>query len=78
MNIEHRWHAVSNTLGLDFSNKEYGGTILATDNSGNVYKGAFDPNCAGTDEKWKIHHLNNAFGAPQHEDPTEDKYYFGE
>lgn len=76
--IEHRWHAVSNTLGVDFSKKDNGGTLLTTDNSGNVYKGAFDPNCAGTDEKWKVHHLSNAFGANQHEDPTEDKYYFAD
>lgn len=75
---EHRWHAVSNALGVDFSKKDNGGTLLTTDNSGNVYKGAFDPNCAGTDEKWKIHHLSNAFGANQHEDPTADKYYHGE
>lgn len=75
---EHRWHAVSNTLGVDFSKNEYGGTLLTTDNSGNVYKGAFDPNCSGTDEKWKIHHLSNAFGANQHEDPTSDKYYFAD
>ena len=75
---EHRWHAVSNTLGVDFSKKDNGGTLLTTDNSGNVYKGAFDPNCAGTDEKWKIHHLSNAFGANQHEDPTADKYYLGD
>ena len=69
---------MSNTLGVDFSKKENGGALLTLDNSGNVYKGAFDPNCAGTDEKWKIHHLTNAFGANQHEDPTEDKYYLGE
>lgn len=43
-----------------------------------MYKGAFDPNCAGTDEKWKIHHMSNAFGTEQHEDPLEDKYYHGE
>ena len=72
---EHRWHAVSNTLGVDFSKKDNGGTLLASDNSGNVYKGAFDPYCSGTDEKWKVHHLSNAFGANQHEDPTADKYY---
>ena len=78
LNAEHSWHAVSNTLGVDFSKKENGGTLLTTDNSGNVYKGAFDPLCAGTDEKWKIHHLNNAFGANQHEDPIADKYYLGE
>lgn len=78
MTIEHSWHAVSNTLGVDFSKKENGGALLTTDNSGNVYKGAFDPNCAGTDEKWKIHHLSNAFGANQHEDPTADKYYLGD
>ena len=56
---EQRWHAVQHTLGTDFSKQEYGGTVLSTDNSGNVYKGAFDPNCAGTDEKWKIHHMSN-------------------
>ena len=78
LNIEHSWHAVSNTLGVDFSKKENGGTLLTLDNSGNVYKGAFDPNCSGTGEKWKIHHLTNAFGANQHEDPTEDKYYLPE
>ena len=78
LNIEHSWHAVSNTLGIDFSKKENGGTLLTTDNSGNVYKGAYDPHCAGTDEKWKIHHLSNAFGANQHEDPTADKYYLPE
>ena len=78
LNIEHSWHAVSNTLGVDFSKKENGGAFLTTDNSGNVYKGAFDPNCAGTEEKWKIHHQSNAFGANQHEDPVEDKYYLGE
>ena len=75
--VEHSWHAVSNTLGVDFSKKDNGGALLTMDNTGNVYKGAFDPNCAGTDEKWKIHHLSNAFGANQHEDPIEDKYYFG-
>ena len=78
LNVEHSWHAVSNTLGVDFSKKENGGALLTTDNSGNVYKGAFDPNCSGTDEKWKIHHPNNAFGANQHEDPTADRYYLGE
>ncbi len=72
---EQCWHAVQHTLGTDFSKKEYGGTILTTDNSGNTYKGAFDPNCAATSEKWKIHHVGNAFGAPQHEDPVEDRYY---
>ena len=77
LEVEHSWHAVSNTLGVDFSKKDNGGTLLTMDNTGNVYKGAFDPNCAGTDEKWKIHHLSNAFGANQHEDPTEDKYYLG-
>lgn len=76
--VEHSWHAVSNTLGVDFSKKDNGGTLLTMDNTGNVYKGAFDPNCAGTDEKWKIHHLSNAFGANQHEDPTADKYYLGD
>ena len=76
--IEQRWHAVKNTIGTDFTRKEYGGTILTSDNTGNVYKGAFDPNCSGTDEKWKIHHQSNAFGTNQHEDPVEDKYYFGE
>lgn len=75
---EHRWHAVQQTIGTDFSKKEHGGTILTMDNSGNVYKGAFDPNCAGTDEKWKIHDISNQFGANQHEDPKEDKYYHGE
>ena len=69
---------MSNTLGVDFSKKDYGGTLLTMDNSGNVYKGAFDPHCSGTDEKWKVHHLSNAFGANQHEDPTADKYYFGD
>jgi hypothetical protein len=56
----------------------FGGTILNTDNSGNVYKGAFDPHCNCTDEKWKIHHESNAFGAPQSEDPMADKYYMPE
>ena len=74
---EEQWHAVQHTLGTDFSEKKNGGTILNMDNSGNVYKGAFDPNCAGTNEKWKIHHISNAFGANQNEDPTEDKYHFG-
>ena len=74
---EQRWHAVQHTLGTDFSKQEYGGTVLSTDNSGNVYKGAFDPNCSGTDEKWKIHHMSNAFGADQHLDPSEDKYWTG-
>ena len=75
---EQRWHAVQHTLGVDFSSQDVGGAVVNMDNSGNVYKGAFDPNCAGTDEKWKIHHESNAFGAPQHEDPIEDKYYLGE
>lgn len=78
MTDEHRWHAVQRTIGTDFSKKDYGGTILTMDNSGNVYKGAFDPNCSGTDEKWKIHDIANSFGADQHEDPKEDKYYHGE
>lgn len=43
-----------------------------------MYKGAFDPVCSGTDEKWKVHNVSNAFGANQHDDPTEDKYYHGE
>ena len=60
---EHRWHAVQHTIGTDFSKQEYGGTILTTDNSGNVYKGAFDPYCSGMDERWKIHHPSNSFGA---------------
>lgn len=63
---------------MDFSKDELGGAVLTTDNSGNVYKGAFDPNCSGTDEKWKVHHPSNDFGTNQHEDPTEDKYYHGE
>lgn len=75
--VEQKWHAVQHTLGTDFSKKDYGGTILTTDNSGNVYKGAFDPYCAGTDEKWKVHHMSNAFGTNQHEDPVEDKYHLG-
>ena len=69
---------MSNTLGVDFSTQENGNAYLTTDNSGNVYKGAFDPNCSATDEKWKIHHPNNAFSANQHEDPSEDKYFKGE
>jgi hypothetical protein len=77
VNEEHRWHAVQHTLGVDFSKKDNGGTILNTDNSGNVFKGAFDPNCVGTDEKWKIHNTANSFGANQHEDPVEDKYKVG-
>lgn len=75
---EQRWHAVQHTIGTDFSRTEYGGTILTMDNSGNVYKGAFDPNCSGTNEKWKIHHTGNAFGTNQNEDPVADKYYHGE
>lgn len=78
LDVEQSWHAVQHTIGTDFSKEEYGGTILATDNSGNVYKGAFDPNCSCTNEKWKIHHETNAFGAPQQEDPSADKYYLGE
>lgn len=69
---------MQHTIGTDFAKRDYGGTVLTTDNSGNCYKGVFDPNCAGTNEKWKIHHMSNAFGTPQHEDPTADKYYFGE
>lgn len=65
-------------MGVDFQNDSAGGTILTTDNSGNVYKGAFDPNCSGTDEKWKIHDNSNAFGVIQQEDPKEDKYFKGE
>lgn len=65
------------TLGVDFSIKENGGAKVTMDNSGNTYKGAFDPSCAGTDEKWKVH-ANNSFGANQHEDPTADKYLHGE
>ena len=75
---EQRWHAVQRTLGVDFSEAEYGPAILTSDNSGNVYKGAFDPNCIGTNEKWKVHHGSNSFGTSQHEDPTEDKYLHGE
>ena len=75
---EQKWHAVQHTMGVDFSTEKAGGTILTTDNSGNVYKGAFDPNCAGTDEKWKIHDNSNAFGVVQQEDPKEDKYFKGE
>lgn len=76
--VEQKWHAVAHTLGVDFSDKRYGNAIVTTDNSGNVRKGAFDPNCIGTDEKWKIHHTSNSFGAYQHEDPTADKYHLGE
>lgn len=75
--VEQKWHAVSHALGVDFSERENGNAILTQDNSGNVYKGAFDPNCAGTDEKWKIHHATNSFGANQHDDPTADKYHIG-
>ena len=75
---EQRWHAVQRTLGIDFSQAQTGGVVVGTDNSGNVYKGAFDPNCAGSDEKWKIHHMSNAFGTPQHDDLVEDKYWKGE
>lgn len=73
-NPEQRWHAVHHTLGVDFSKQEYGGTVVTQDNSGNNYKGAFDPHCTGTDEKWKVHY-DNAFGTPQHDDPIEDKYF---
>ena len=76
--VEQKWHAVAHTLGVDFSDKRYGNAIVTTDNSGNVRKGAFDPNCIGTEEKWKIHHTSNSFGAYQHEDPTADKYHLGE
>ena len=75
---EQRWHAVAHTLGVDFADEENGGALLTMDNSGNVYKGAFDPHCCGTDEKWKIHHPSNEFGAYQDEDPTADKYYQGD
>ena len=75
---EQSWHAVQHTLGLDFSQESLGGTILTTDNSGNVYKGAFDPQCSGTDEKWKVHDKTNAFGVNQHQDPSEDRYYHGD
>ncbi len=74
---EQRWHAVQHTLGADFSRNNLGGTVLQGDNSGNVYKGAFDPNCAGSNEKWKVHQ-DSPFGTNQHEDPTEDKYWLGE
>ena len=75
---EQKWHAVAHTLGVDFSKEENGNAILTMDNSGNVYKGAFDPNYAGTDEKWKVHHPSNDFGANQHEDPIADKYKMGQ
>ena len=75
---EQKWHAVAHTLGVDFSKDENGNATLTTDNSGNVYKGAFDPNYAGTAEKWKIHHPSNDFGANQHEDPIADKYKMGQ
>ena len=75
---EQRWHAVQHTLGTDFSKPEYGGAVLSTDNSGNVFKGAFDPNCSGTDEKWKVHSVGSAFGVDQSLDPKEDKYWKGE
>lgn len=39
-----------------------------------MYKGVYDPTCACTDEKWKVH-ANNAFGANQHEDIKDDKYW---
>lgn len=74
---EHRWHAVQQTLGTDFSKKEHGNAILTTDNSGNVHKGAFDPNCAGSNEKWKVHRVGNQFGTDPHDDPVADKYNFG-
>lgn len=51
---------------------------MTTDNSGNVYKGAFDPQCSGTDEKWKVSDKTNAFGVNQHQDPSEDRYYHGD
>ena len=75
---EQKWHAVAHTLGVDFSKEENGNAILTMDNSGNVYKGAFDPNYAGTDEKWKVHHPSNDFGTNQHEDPVADKYLMGQ
>ena len=59
---EQKWHAVLHTLGVDFSNPEYGGVLLTQDDSGNAYRGAFDPICSGTDSKWKVHHNSNAFG----------------
>lgn len=52
---EQRWHAIQHTLGIDFSKNENGGAIVKQDNSGNCYQGAFDPTCACTDAKWKVH-----------------------
>ena len=75
---EQRWHAVAHTLGVNFGKDTNGHAVLTTDNSGNVYKGAFDPNYAGTDEKWKVHHPSNDFGTNQHEDPIADKYFMGQ
>ena len=74
---EQRWHAVGHTLGVDFSNRELGPASVKMDNSGDAYKGAFDPNCAATDEKWKVHNASSAFGTNQHDDPLEDKYLEG-
>ena len=31
------------------------------DDSGNVYKGAFDPRCSATEAKWRVHG-DTAFG----------------
>lgn len=50
---------------------------MTQDDSGNAYRGAFDPICSGTDSKWKVHHNSNAFGTNQHEDPKADKYWLG-
>lgn len=72
---ESRWHAVQTALGVDFSQEGNGGVVVAQNNSGNVYKGYFDPTCVGTDEKWKTH-SSSAFGTPQHQDPPADKYRF--
>jgi len=74
---EQLWHAVKQTLGADFSDKKFGCTVLTMDNTGNVYKGVFDPKCSCTEEKWKVHHPSNAFGTVQNQDPVEDRYYMG-
>ena len=63
---------------MDFAQEKYGGIRVMADDSGNVYKGAFDPRCAATDAKWKVHG-DTAFGVQnQKADPFEDKYYRGD
>ena len=63
---------------MDFAQEKYGGIRVMADDSGNVYKGAFDPRCSATDAKWRVHG-DTAFGVQnQKADPLEDKYYRGE